>query len=143
MSRVFCNTVALGLFAMGLMVGTPAKAGPLDVLGTAVDVVAGAAAADAGADPGYVFEGHEYCWTDAGWRGPGYYWCGYENRRGYGWGGPAGWHGWHGGRGGHGGHFGGGHGGPHMGGAPRMGGAPHIAGGRGGAPHVGGGGHHK
>ena len=46
----------------------------------------------------YIFEGREYCWYPGGWRGPGYYWCGYAWRRGYGWGGGYGWNGW--GRGG-------------------------------------------
>jgi hypothetical protein len=48
----------------------------------------------------FVFGGRNYCWYDDGWRGPGYYWCGYAFRRGLGWGGGAGWHGWgHGGGG--------------------------------------------
>src|ERR1700754_810902 len=72
----------------------------------------------------FIFGGRNYCWYDNGWRGPGYYWCGYAFRRGLGWGGGAGWHGWHGGRGrvvvgrpGHGGgRPGGGHGGGHPGG---------------------------
>jgi hypothetical protein len=41
--------------------------------------------------------GRNYCWYDGGWRGPGYYWCGYAWRRGYGWGGGYGWRGWRGG----------------------------------------------
>ena len=64
----------------------------------------------------FIFGGRNYCWYDDGWRGPGFYWCGYAFRTGLGWGGRAGWHGWH--RGGHpgggrpgGGHPGGGHGG--------------------------------
>jgi hypothetical protein len=73
--------------------------------------------------------GYNYCWYAGGWRGPGYYWCGYAWRRGFGWGGPIGWHGWGGGgwrgggwRGGwhgggwRGGWHGGGHGGWHGGG---------------------------
>ena len=47
----------------------------------------------------FIYGGRNYCWYDNGWRGPGYYWCGYAFRRGLGWGGGAGWHGW-----GHGGH---------------------------------------
>jgi hypothetical protein len=35
-----------------------------------------------------------YCWYDEGWNGAGWYQCGYAKRRGYGWGGPMGWHGW-------------------------------------------------
>jgi len=63
-----------------------------------------AAAAPGGATPAsapgliqqaqYVFGGHEYCWYENGWRGPGWYWCGYGSRRGYGFGGGWGWNGW-------------------------------------------------
>jgi hypothetical protein len=45
----------------------------------------------------YVYLGHDWCWYEGAWRGPGFYWCGYAWRRGYGWGGPAGWRGWYGG----------------------------------------------
>jgi hypothetical protein len=81
----------------------------------------------------FIFGGQNYCWYDDGWRGPGWYWCGYANRSGLGWGGGVGWHGWRRG-GGHGGGFrpGGGHGGVFHG-AARPGG--HV-GGRGG--HRGG-----
>jgi hypothetical protein len=44
---------------------------------------------------GYTWKGRQYCWYNAGWRGAGWYWCGYERRRGFGWGGPPGWRGWH------------------------------------------------
>jgi caspase domain-containing protein/ricin-type beta-trefoil lectin protein/endosialidase-like protein len=43
----------------------------------------------------YWFEGHRYCWYDGGWRGPGWYWCGYSLNKGAGWGGPIGWHFWY------------------------------------------------
>ena len=43
----------------------------------------------------FVWQGRRYCWYDDGWRGPGWYWCGYHWRRGFGWGGPVGWRGWH------------------------------------------------
>ncbi|MGA7809297.1 hypothetical protein, partial [Bradyrhizobium sp.] len=43
----------------------------------------------------FIFGGRGYCWYDDGWHGPGFYWCGYAWRRGFGWGGGAGWHGWH------------------------------------------------
>ena len=98
----------------------------------------------------FIFGGRHYCFYLDGWHGPGWYWCGYEFRRGFGWGGPEGWHGWyrrghgfHGNRGGHemrggvgmghGGHGGMGHGG--MG----HGGMGHGGGGHGGGGH---GGHH-
>jgi hypothetical protein len=43
----------------------------------------------------FTWRGRRYCWYNAGWRGAGWYRCGYRSRRGLGWGGPAGWHGWH------------------------------------------------
>jgi hypothetical protein len=49
----------------------------------------------------FLFGGRNYCWYPGGWHGPGYYWCGYANRRGFGWGGPEGWHGWRNDRGMH------------------------------------------
>ncbi len=85
-------------------------------------------------DVQFLFGGRNYCWYPAGWHGAGYYWCGYANRRGLGWGGPVGWHGWSGSRpgglGGPVGHVAVAHSGP--------------VGGHGGAPaggHPGGGGH--
>ena len=38
------------------------------------------------------WNGEEYCFYRDGWRGPGWYICGYAWRRGYGWGGGSGWH---------------------------------------------------
>ena len=35
----------------------------------------------------FFYGGRDYCWYDDGWRGPGFYWCGYAWRRGLGWGG--------------------------------------------------------
>lgn len=40
------------------------------------------------------WQGRQYCWYDEGWRGPGWYRCGYAWRRGYGWGGARGWQNW-------------------------------------------------
>ncbi|HXT09709.1 MAG TPA: hypothetical protein VN715_22605, partial [Roseiarcus sp.] len=72
----------------------------------------------------FVYGGRTYCWYDGGWKGPGWYYCGYAWRSGLGWGGGYGWRNWawngnsrywHGGRyyhGGWGGYHGGGwHGG--------------------------------
>lgn len=42
----------------------------------------------------FFFGGRDYCWYNSGWHGPGFYWCGYAWRRGFGWGGGRGWHGW-------------------------------------------------
>ncbi len=91
----------------------------------------------------FLWGGRNYCFYDSGWRGPGYYRCGYAFRRGYGWGGPVGWHGWSGHGGYHGGYHGGGYhggGGGHMGGGEFHGGG-HMGGGHEGGGHPGGGGH--
>ena len=45
-------------------------------------------------DAQYFWAGRRYCWYPDGWHGPGYYWCGYAWREGFGWGGPLGWRGW-------------------------------------------------
>ena len=42
----------------------------------------------------FLWGGRNYCWYDGGWRGPGFYWCGYAWRSGLGWGGGYGWRGW-------------------------------------------------
>ena len=42
----------------------------------------------------YYYGGRRYCWYPDGWRGPGFYWCGYAWRHGFGWGGGHGWRGW-------------------------------------------------
>ena len=42
----------------------------------------------------FLFGGQNFCWYDAGWQGPGWYWCGYAERTGLGWGGGEGFHGW-------------------------------------------------
>lgn len=104
----------------------------------------------------FFFSGRNYCWYDGGWRGPGYYWCGYAWRRGFGWGGGVGWNGWHGGRGHRGGggfSGGGGRGAAGFAGGSRSGGVRGAAGFTGartasvrsaavsGGGHSGGGGH--
>lgn len=42
----------------------------------------------------YVHGGRRYCFSFDGWRGAGWYRCGYTWRRGLGWGGSYGWMGW-------------------------------------------------
>lgn len=85
----------------------------------------------------FLFGGHNYCWYDLGWQGPGFYWCGYNNRRGLGWGGGDGFRGWHGNHGGGGAHGAPGHGGP-QGGHVDAGHAPAAHGGGKAADHGGG-----
>jgi len=117
--------VAAGLTA-GSAYATPVT--PPDVLGTGR--LAGVE------DAQFFFGGQNYCFYPDGWHGPGFYWCGYAYRNGFGWGGPSGWNGWSGrgpGRGpgagfGHGrgpGGFGRGPGGGHPGGGHPGGGHPH------------------
>ena len=84
---VAASALALG----GVLAGTSAQAG----------VPGGADAIRIAADNGAVTEqvqfrwgGNGYCWYDDGWRGPGWYWCGYAYRQGLGWGGPIGWNNW-------------------------------------------------
>jgi hypothetical protein len=98
----------------------------------------------------FLFGGQNYCWYGSGWKGPGYYYCGYAWRRGLGWGGGSGWNGWHGGgRGGNaGGYHGGGGRGGHSGDTARASGGHagsarvsvgHAGGGHAGGGHAGGG----
>jgi hypothetical protein len=42
----------------------------------------------------FIHLGRPYCWYPYGWAGPGWYWCGYGTRAGFGWGGTYGWNGW-------------------------------------------------
>jgi len=42
----------------------------------------------------FFYLGHNFCWYDGGWQGPGWYWCGYARNNGQGWGGGEGWQGW-------------------------------------------------
>jgi hypothetical protein len=42
----------------------------------------------------FVYGGRRHCWYATGWKGPGWYWCGYANRVGFGWGGGPGYRGW-------------------------------------------------
>jgi hypothetical protein len=86
---IFAAASALALGGV-LTVGT-AQAG----------VPGGADAVRAAAENGAIIEqaqfrwgGYNYCWSDDGWRGPGWYWCGYAYRPGFGWGGPIGWNNW-------------------------------------------------
>jgi hypothetical protein len=43
----------------------------------------------------FSFQGRRHCWYTRGWNGAGWYQCGYQARKGHGWGGAEGWNGWH------------------------------------------------
>jgi len=84
---------AIGLLATG----GAASAAPADTSAPTAHMISGVynPAEPAGLIKAqFLFGGRNYCWYPGGWHGPGYYWCGYANRRGLGWGGPQGWHGW-------------------------------------------------
>ena len=82
----FLFAAALSLASLAIP-GAPAQAKPRDPLtGLVTSPVEDAQY--------YVHGGRRYCFYPDGWRGPGYYWCGYAWRRGFGWGGPLGWRGW-------------------------------------------------
>ncbi len=48
-------------------------------------------------DANFIHGGVAYCWYPGGWRGAGFYRCGWAWRTGLGWGGGWGWNGWGGG----------------------------------------------
>jgi hypothetical protein len=147
------NPVKKSLFALVLSATVMTGGLPLVTPLATTQAQAQPIAIGVGIDP-FMWSGRRYCWYDSAWSGPGWYWCGYNWRRGYGWGGGWGWHGhggprgWHGGyRGGPGWHGGGGwHGdrGWHGGGGYHGGGGWHGGGGYhgGGGFHGGGGGFH-
>ena len=82
------------LVASGVLSASPAHAalfGAPGALDAAVDELAMIHQAQ------NVYGGRRYCYYETGWRGPGWYWCGYGSRVGVGDGGPVGWRGWGGG----------------------------------------------
>ena len=91
MDRFRFIIVAAGALALGTFAGAAAQAA----------VQGGASAIRAASENGalteqaqFRFGGYDYCWADDGWRGPGWYWCGYAYRPGLGWGGGIGWNNW-------------------------------------------------
>ena len=88
--RKICVTLTATLAVVGAMAGGRAYAavtGP-NALKTAVDELAPVETVQ------FSWRGRRFCWYDTGWRGPGWYECGFRWRRGLGWGGPIGWRGW-------------------------------------------------
>jgi hypothetical protein len=89
------TTIALGVaLTAGPIIATPLQAMPVSQLGKVASQTTPLEQTQF-----YVFGGRHYCFYPGGWRGPGWYWCGYAWRRGFGWGGPQGWRGWHAGPG--------------------------------------------
>jgi hypothetical protein len=81
--------IAAAALAVGATLSGAAQAAPAGQLGTAADQLGVVTQAQ------YIYGGHNYCFYIDGWHGPGWYWCGYRLRSGYGWGGVEGWHSWH------------------------------------------------
>ena len=77
---------AISLAAAGSLMSDQAKATPF------ADELQGAAPLS-NVETVQFFGGHQYCWYPLGWQGPGWYWCGYAERTGFGWGGGEGWRG--------------------------------------------------
>jgi hypothetical protein len=88
--RKLCLTLIAALAVACAIIGGRAQAAVVDAnaLRATADQLAGVEQVQ------FIWRGRKYCWYDAGWHGPGWYWCGYRWRRGFGWGGPIGWHGW-------------------------------------------------
>lgn len=149
MKKSITKILTLAAMAAGvILTGTRAEAASLPGLNGLRPAVDALAMIDT---VQFVYGGRRYCWYDIGWNGPGWYWCGYSGRRGYGFGGRRGFRDWHwsgwgprggsrGGRGGRGGSttiiIGGGMRGGGGGGGSMMGGG----GGGGGGSMMGGGG---
>jgi hypothetical protein len=72
----------------GAAQAAPAGAGLSAHLGAAADSMSLVEKAQ------FIVGGRRHCWYDGGWHGPGWYWCGYAYRQGFGWGGPRGWNNW-------------------------------------------------
>jgi hypothetical protein len=92
----------LTIVASVLAIGSTFASGGMLGLGQAQAAVQGGADAIRSASENgsiteqaqFLWGGRNYCWYDDGWQGPGWYWCGYAYRAGFGWGGPVGWNGW-------------------------------------------------
>jgi len=88
MRKIGLALVLAGAFIVGLAFHGGAQAAPAMGLGAAPDEI------NVVEKTQYVYGGYRHCWYGNGWKGPGWYRCGYAWRRGYGWGGPVGWNGW-------------------------------------------------
>ena len=88
--RKLCMTLIATVAVVGALAGARSQAAvmhPSD-LRAAADALAVVETVQ------FVRGGKRYCWYNRGWRGAGWYRCGFSRRRGMGWGGPSGWHGW-------------------------------------------------
>jgi hypothetical protein len=93
MFKTLVRSLALAL-CFGLPIAGPANAAVMDGLNSAGPLAVHVAPVELAQ---YAYGGANYCWYPNGWRGPGWYQCGFAFRTGYGWGGGYGWNGWRGG----------------------------------------------
>src|SRR5215510_6028393 len=92
MNRCMTKLATLSALAVGvIMIAGRAEAGAVPAFSGLRPAIDTTALTD---NVQYYWGGRAHCWYDDGWRGPGWYWCGYRARRGLGWGGPQGWRGW-------------------------------------------------
>lgn len=97
MQKFALSLAVAAAFGAGALMTAPAQAAPVPA-GFAQQLDTASIAPALVEKAQFIWGGRNYCFYLDGWRGPGWYWCGYAHRRGYGWGGPRGWHGWHHGR---------------------------------------------
>jgi hypothetical protein len=83
------SILTLAALATAVLAFGKAEAMPLGGLGQAADTLTAVEKTQ------FYYLRRDYCWYPDGWHGPGFYWCGYAWRSGFGWGGPLGWRGWH------------------------------------------------
>jgi len=88
--RKLCLTLTATLAVAAAMIGGRSQAAVMDpdALRVAADELAAVELVQ------FTWRGRTFCWYNTGWRGPGWYQCGFRWRRGLGWGGPVGWRGW-------------------------------------------------
>jgi hypothetical protein len=87
-------TISAAVLAAALGAGAFASPAGAAMFGTSSGLDTAASTLDSTENVQYVYGGRRHCWYPNGWKGPGWYWCGYGSRRGYGWGGPVGWNSW-------------------------------------------------
>lgn len=85
----------LTLAAGALVLGSALAGGSVQAAVIGPEVIGTPTGVDALIQPvQFRYGDRDYCWYPDGWHGPGWYWCGYGARVGFGWGGPIGWNGW-------------------------------------------------
>lgn len=92
---VFAITAATALAASSALMSEPLHAA---TQGASYGVRTAAGDLSMTQNAQFIYEGRRHCYYRNGWHGPGWYWCGYNFRRGRGWGGEQGWQGWNYGR---------------------------------------------